>query len=730
MEGVQGPQGSADSIFTVTKSIDPRLTQPGHTYNTAQGASAISQVNIAAASNSNTNLTFSIVPSSTNVVVEKAPMLDLVLTFQLLFLQSDGSGVNGNTLINMDPNYKPFAVLGRDWAFARAAPLGQLVQSWTINFNNASVQQQNTALPDLTHLLEGPKGRAGHATNYRIPVFASHDDSAGSDWGLSASIGSMQGEGDIGPGVYNFVYCDGTGTPIPYSNKLQWYNAGGPLGSGAAGPGVPVITPNTTFVQYGVPVTNPNGAGSLHPVYVQVRMIDSITCSPWAQNYETGRRETGLYGLSTITALAQLQPASQSRIIQGSSAAGCVLMNASNSMPGGTAAGTIASMPSGFIGSSGDLMANPKGIQNAKIWLTYLSPTIQSTLPPRSISTLLGLQIFQTTVPGSSNVYSSASTSNNVGGLANPCLRGRVDFSAISFSCIPDLLMISIRPAFASQAATEADFCCTFPDNAFQQFTVANQSGLFSGYTSHALTAMSRQNGSRASLAQYGGADGSGYMMIGGSPVAVGGSVLLIRPGWDFPLPVGTSVGSTGQVQVSFQLLFNALGSNIIDGPIPAGGGAPPKITKARDYVCTLTAISSGYFVTANGVSRQVIVGLDEVTVLNAPMAPDRFAAAKLAGGGFTNGLASSGSAGTEFLTGLKNALVGGSFSRAAASSKPSLGQRAAMAHSAWSASRANTPGNGVSGGSMTAAEFMGGGTGYAGQKRRTLQDRLDADRF
>jgi hypothetical protein len=266
------------------------------------------------------------------------------------------------------------------------------------------------------------------------------------------------------------------------------------------------------------------------------------------------------------------------------------------------------------------------GIQNPRVWMTYLSPSIQSTLPARSISTLCNLQYFQQ--------QSTPSGYTAVGDTPNgtPFNQPVFTFSAVTFSNIPDLIMISIRPVSTSMRSTEADWQCTYPDNAFQQFTFANQSGLFSGFTANSLIQMSRNNGSRSSLSQYGGTDGAGVMTLNGRPCTAGGAPLLIRPGVDFPLPPGTSVGSTGQVQLAFQLRFNAPGTNS-DAP--------------RAFVCTVTAISSGYFVTDNGVSRQLLVGLDEETVLKAPEAPNRFMAQRLTGGSLASHLGLSASHGS-----------------------------------------------------------------------------------
>lgn len=610
----------ADSIFTVTKSVDPRLTQPAHSFCAAQGASAISVVSLTAASISTSNMVFSVIPPSPQVIIQKAPLLDLTLTFQCVVIQSDGSGTNGNSLVRMNPMGAALAVIGRDVAIGRAAPLGQIVSSYNVQINNAAVQQQNVPLPDLTHVLEGPKGRAGQSTMFRTPVTASWDDAAGTLWGLGAGGGDMLGEGDCGPGVFNYIYCDGAGTPLSGSG---YYNAGAAKNTGTE-------TKNSTRFLNGRPVTSIQTAGQTLPIYIQARIIGPVMCSPWSFNYDRSWHETGLYGISSLTIQAQLSSCGAARILQGCTTSGCILVP--------YAGLTGVTNPASFIGNSGDLLpvvnggGAGSGIQNARIWMTYLSPSIQSTLPTRSIATLCNMQYFQQT-----QAFTADMPDNNASALVHNI---PFNFSSVTFSNVPDLIMISIRPEASSQSASEADWCATYPDNAFQQFTFANQSGIFSGWTANALINMSRNNGSRASLAQYGGADGSGYIGFSGRPVVAGGSILLIRPGVDFPLPTGVAPGSTGQVQLAFQLLFNIVGA--------AAG---------RRMVCTVTALSSGFFVTDNGVSRQLLVGLDEATVLAAPEAPDRFMTQRLTGGSMGSNLGLSAHGGHGALDSLKKHL-------------------------------------------------------------------------
>jgi len=354
----------ADSIFTVTRSTDARLVQPKQTFCAAMGASAISQVSVPANGVSTSNLTFSIIPPSPQVMIQKAPLLDMTPIFQCVCLQSDGSGLNGNSFVRCDPNYTPFAVWGRDIAIAAPFPLGQIVAAFNITMNNAAVQQQNVSLPDLAHLLEGPHGRAGQATTTRTPLTASWDDSVNSMWGLSASGAELAGDGDCGPGVFNFQYTDSNGIPLAggvYQPDTTYYYGGG---GNIVGPGQNVggsFGPTSTCFRNGRPVSFPEGAGRAHAIYFAIRMIGPLMCSPFAFNFERSWEETGLYGLSTINVQAQLATASSVRLIQGCSAAGCILQTGP-ATPGVTP-------PMGFTGTSGDIVGDaPSSVP--KIWLT------------------------------------------------------------------------------------------------------------------------------------------------------------------------------------------------------------------------------------------------------------------------------------------------------------------------------------------------------------------------
>jgi hypothetical protein len=563
--------------------VDPRLKGEGHTFSAAQGGSSYNVVQFNCATPQTNQVVFSVPPPSPQVVVQRAVNMDFVVNFALN-VQTIAPGQNTVG--------SPAFVWGRDFAVARAAPLGQLVSAFNVQVNNAAVQQQSVPLPDLMHVLDGPRGRAGHGTTWRTPLYASWDDAAGTAWGLG-STADMQGEGDAPPGAFLFDYCLPDGTVIPRGTTGSTY----PSVVAGIATAVPIVNGIPTLSQQMAGTAGPAGAAGVpFQIFIKMRLVDVMMCSPFGFSYEQSFRETGMYGITNLLVNATLSQPSQARLIQASTTSNMQLL--------------------GYDWNTG--VKNGSPLEKASLWLTFISPSIQSTLPPRSVVSLCNIQYFQQTAPVAAAVVEDG----------GPLALGTVTFPAVTFANVPDMFLISVRPDPTTLQKTcgwtEADWCCTYPDNAFAQFTFANQSGLFSGWPSHVLTMVSRNNGCKDSVLQYGGFGGEGYFMSGGRKTVAGGGILCIRPAQDFALPTGTAPGSTGQVQLTFQLNFNAPGVNV-----------------GRQFVCTVVALSSGYFVTEDGVSRQLLVGLDDATVLGAPEGPDRYLTSKLVGGGFFSTLSS-----------------------------------------------------------------------------------------
>lgn len=636
-------------MYTVTSATDRRLKAEGQSFSAQKGATSVNNVRYPCATPNTNQLVYSCPPPSPEAVMQKTVVQEVVGVFMLSFRAISATSRSINS---------PLMVWGGDCALARAAPLGQLTQAYNLIINNASVQAQVNPLQDLIHVLEGPAGRAGHGTTFRTPLTASWDDAAGTPWGLG-STADMQGVGDVPPGAFTFDYClpngdllsaTGTGTYIDSRGNTISYRGG-----------IPYFTAN--LLTGATPPT--------YDVYIRMTLRDAVMCSPLSFSLEESWRETGMYGLTNLIVQQTLQTPAAARLFQCSSLMGIQMVD-QNWAP----------------------QAPNRGILSTALWFTFLTPSYTTTLPPRSIVSLCNIQYFQQ----AQVIKTPVPTCDGA-----PLGQGTIMFPAVTFGNIPDLFIISVRPDPASQGAgcgwTESDWCCTYPDNPFPQFTFANQSGCFAGWPSYYLTLASKKNGSKASLSQYGGLDGSGYMMIGGRKTVAGGSVIVIRPNEELPLPVGTSNGSTGQVQMSFQINFNAPGSS-------APGG--------RNFICTLTALTSAYFVTENGVSRPVTVSLDDATVLAAPEGPDRFMTSKLVGGGFFSSLGSfakNALANKDQLSQIAQGVYSGIKNR----DPSALMAAGAQAHGMYNASK----GSAMAGGAYAGAGMRGG--------RPTLASRLQA---
>jgi hypothetical protein len=167
------------------------------------------------------------------------------------------------------------------------------------------------------------------------------------------------------------------------------------------------------------------------------------------------------------------------------------------------------------------------------------------------------------------------------------------------FSTVSDFLSFSGRPQVGSDAwnaGNLADFLLMWGDQPFNQFQYANMSGVLSNMSKQQLVAICRQNGVQASVEQFGGLDGAGstaatgvntgYAMKSGMRVATAGAPLVLRPGKDFPLPLGVSAGTTGNVQLQYNItLFN-------NSPV------------ASKFDILTMALSTSYLIIVNGACK------------------------------------------------------------------------------------------------------------------------------
>ena len=657
--------GAPPAVFHLRKSLDPRIEpQPGE-YVAATGAASITYVEQKLQQlNSNTQ-TFTVTPPSAGCVVQKNVMYTMTTITQFTassWLPQQNPALPCTTTV---PGGASFPLYGRDFAIATPNPLNRMVSNWQIQINNMTVQFNNQATDDMVHLRTTPKSRAWEGVTTRTPMFTNWNDA----YATLSSLGSMaqlQGPGDVPPGAYEISYV----IPKAATNVFGWFaNAGGagvpgwvfiatfapdtplanqivsvPGGSTATSvvstclltsnwqgnpatapiflvydnvaPGnVPsinavgiVLTTNIYLGSVGTVSKRPNPDGLAPPLgsaphvsnyAIQAVLVDTVQCPPFGFSMEEGFEDQGMWGINTMLITAQLTDPGQARWLQGSQRGGLRSLN-------------YVSFES----------------KAASLWFTYLSPSATNleVLPPRCVVPLVYKQV--TTYADQNQVVQAKSL-------------GTFTVPSYTFSQVSDLIMISLRPTYNSGATLpdgqasptavpfyETDYCATFPNQAFSQFQYANIPGILSNLAAHQLVGMCRKNGSTASVAQYGGLLGTGRMMLGGSPVGVGGSVILIRPGTDFALPLGIAPGSMGNIQLQFTINFINQGS------------------RAAYFTCTTTALSSGFAVLDNGAARQVLVGLNSASLMKAELTMDKFMAAKLEGGGVISSLAAWGAKG------------------------------------------------------------------------------------
>ena len=684
----------ASGVYTLLSATDPRLQQKEHVFTVPKGASSISMVATnAQAPNVNSN-TWQVTPPSMQVGIMNAPVLDFDMILSCFVCQSNGTPAAGtfNNGVAAGTNMQAFCVIGRDIAIACNAPLGCLANSTSIQLNNANVSMLNPIVKDLAHLMDTPNDAAGRCTSWTPPKYFSWNDAHGTTSALG-SYADRQGVGDVNPGGYDmtFVGPDGVSLwskasnqdippanwPVDNQGRLippdfigaaqadnttynYFYKAGGVVVPFYRGTLLSTGAWSATAVPINgsIPAHNADAylgnSGVNVPVFLSARIVDVLMCPPFGFNIARSFQTCVLFGVSSMQITMQLTSANVIRLLQGCGLAGAVLVPQTQAV---------------------------KAITTARVWNTFLTPSTFTELGAQSVMAMPNFTYYPQ--------QSTPSTVNATWVPGMPMQTFDFVFGNITMGAVPDLLCFSFRFLQANQMSDECDACLTLPDGAVVQMNFANLSGLMSGFTSERLASISRKNGVRAGVVQFGGYAGTGYCISGGRRTLVGGAPLLLRPGEDIPLPEGISPGSTGQVQFSFTIRVNVPGS------------------KARPIQCLLTSIASAFFITNQGLSRVVQVGLDVDSVLNAPEGASRFMTSKLVGGGFWGNISA----------GVKHALSNPMAAAGSAMNAFNAAKSGDLAGAIGHAASAAGLGGGMSGGGLS-----GGAVKLAGQKRSIAQ--------
>ena len=609
MAAMSKPGQGADGVYELSKSYDRRMTPAKQQYVAPMGAASSTSVNVKLTQVNNQTHTFPITPPSPGVVFQGNVMYDL--SSYVTFTSSHVADL---------PFGMSFPRYGVDFAIASSNPINRMVQNWQITINNQTVQFQNIGCLDLPFLGETPGTRAARDTNYRTPLFTNWDDAAGTTNSLG-DISSLDGAGDVPPGTYNvdwllppncsvwgIIKSTGAwdtnpvsvtatnGTAMTFLRDVAakasalyscicydpaFSTTTGPspqavgitLGNSTGYPIVPTEAEWTTTYGNAVPtLSTPAGypyvfmptSTTAAPYAIYTRIIDPIQCPPFKFSTEVAFQSQGMWGVNNALVIGQLTNPGVARWLQGS-------------LRGGMASLTYSDWQT----------------IDAQLWLQFLTPpqTPHTLLPSRCVMEMMYKQYTQF----------NPLTAIKAGTAVD------IPVPAYTFQCIPNYLVITVRP-FESVAANvpfnECDYCLTFGDSPFTQFTFSNTSGLMSNMPKQQLVAMCRKNGVQASVSQYGGLDGSdsmtGTFMKSGQRIGAGGAPIVLVPGTDFPLPLGTAPGTSGMIQIQYTLRVKNQGLRDVN-------------------VQVLTqAFSTAYFINDNGAAKQQLVGLDEETLLSA----------------------------------------------------------------------------------------------------------------
>jgi hypothetical protein len=551
---------------------DDRVVQTRPKYACYKGGLAITNTPFKSITASNSQQVFSVNVPSPNVFLDRAIDWSSDCFIQFNVAVSAETAVAG----------QPVVVVGKDLSLA-PMPLQQMCSTIVATINDANVTiNTGDLLNEVLRLVDMKKNRLLSTAPRMLDKYASYNDSFGATNNTLASYVDAGAYDEVPNGAYHrFFFTDSTGSVLSGSGT---YLFGGVTYQYVNG--IPVV------------IANPAGAGALltYPIFMKFRSTEKIVLSPFIFS-EQHEYETGLYGLSNIQLLCNINNAS--RVIRSTTGNGrtisAVQFNAQKS----------------------------PAFDDARLDCIFLTPPLSLSLPPRSI-------VQYTEIPR----YISSSQPTIKAGE-----KQRLESQNIVLSMIPDSLLIWVKPESYADT-TVADFHLPI-SNISINFN--NHSGLMNTTSTEQLFALSVTNGLDMDFQSWSGEGKSSGNGMGGATIPLVGGFLVIKPGVNFPLDEGLASGVLG----NFNLQFSVEAKNTTLGDI-----------KPVLYVAT---VNSGFFESQNGSSRIIRGLLDEKAVLEAPLAPavTRHALQRMVGAGWLSGLASALSKAKEIYTATKPIVSG-----------------------------------------------------------------------
>jgi hypothetical protein len=471
------------------------------------------------------------------------------------------------TLTSLPTSGDSLLVPGRDFALAML-PLNSLCStlSATINDTTTVINSQDV-LKEVLRLCDLKKNRLVRSAPTMLDKFANYNDAYGCVASPIAGYDALVDYDNVGNGAFpNLKFTTPAGTPL-----------------GTSGAGVAAFVGATYSCLNGVPVYDiAVNAGAVHTVYWQWRSTEPLVLSPFVFSDEC-EWDTGLFGLNNIQLIMNLKSeALAARIIRQTARAGRVL-----------SAIVYNTTPAG--GS----------FQSSVVNCQFLTPSLDVPLPPKSVVPYMEFPRYIT----------AASEQFQPGDVK------QIQSQTITLPCIPDLLIIYVKPNVVRQNDAEYYLPLASSLDGIRNpisINFDNFSGLLSSTTTEQLYQMSVKNGLNMDFSTFLGegksaagsypsipATGGAYAARQqGQNVPLVGSLLVLKPSQDITLQSGQAPSLVG----NFTLQFNITVKNTSD-------------VAQTPQLFVITA-NSGFFESIRGSSRIIKGVLSEQDIISAPLAP------------------------------------------------------------------------------------------------------------
>jgi hypothetical protein len=520
--------------------FDGRIIQSRPKYAVEKGALSITNAPFAAISQSSSQHTYNIYVPSENVFVDRA--LEWTSTAYLSATWNNGAQVGADAV---------FVQPGENISLC-AFPLNALCSTMTTTINDTtSVINSQDVQREVLRLTDYKHNRVQRTCPTMLDVYLKNSDA-------NAVIR------DSGAGYNNSTNVDLVGNgafpTLLFTTPSGSLNGNYTFVVGATTYTLEVVDGQLSNSATPIPLAD---AGAI-PIYLRFTTTEKLVLSPFvfADTHET---DTGLFGINNIQLIMNLRSPQDARVLRVDTQGGVGLSNV-------------------------QFNANRQPFENSFINTQFLTPSLETALPPKSVVPYMEFPRYITT--NTAEIEAGATDT--------------ISSQTITLPQIPDLLIIYCKATQAvgvaenPQSLGYGDGYLPLDVDGKSPLSIQfdNFSGLLSSHTAQQLYAMSVRNGLEMDYLQW-----LGKAYSSGALVPLTGGFLVLKPSIDITLQSGQAPSLVG----NFTLQFNIRVKNNYG-------------FKVKPTLYVITA-NSGFFESIRGSSRIIKGVLSEQDIISAPVA-------------------------------------------------------------------------------------------------------------